>query len=292
MIKIVTFFIFLTQISLYAQEYEYKGAIMLGNSEALAYVIYFNIDRNNHIQGYSVSDYGGINETEAEIKGDFIPNKKLLTFTETKILFTKSKVPEDQFCLMKVNGKLEKKFGKEFYQGNFSSHNSDTAIQCVGGTMILASPKTIQALAKKALKVIDKIEMPDSIRNEAKAALNNNVNPEPIHRLESGDIQKINWPYDTLRLEIWDDKIEDGDIVEMELNGKKVISNYSVTNKVRKLQFKLISNQENKLTIRAITEGKYPPNSAKINIIDPYSKRTLICTNLKIGQTASILLKK
>ena len=65
---------FFTFLNLNAQEknqfeYELLGAVTLDENQLISYKIQFNVEANNFIQGYSLTDLDGENETKSYIRG-------------------------------------------------------------------------------------------------------------------------------------------------------------------------------------------------------------------------------
>lgn len=72
----------------------------------------------------------------------------------------------------------------------------------------------------------------------------------------------------TLKLKIWDNQIEDGDIVSVYLNEKKVINNLYLTNKPKEFEIELPAGREHLITVFAEDFGKAEPNTARVVISD------------------------
>jgi len=79
----------------------------------------------------------------------------------------------------------------------------------------------------------------------------------------------------TLKLRIWDSQIEDGDVVSIYLNDKKVISSLPLTNKPKEFEIELPPGREHLITLYAEDFGKAEPNTARVIINDGYREYTL-----------------
>jgi hypothetical protein len=165
------FFLLLFKIT-YSQVVELTGAIIIGKSEMMSYRIVYEIGKNNFISGYSIADLNGNSETKAKITGFYNPQKKTLKFEEKEIISTKANLPFTDFCLMIVDGKFEKKNGKNIYTGSFVSNSLNKKLACDRGTIVLATTRDIYDLAVKANKVIGKIPLPDSSGKAINEVLN------------------------------------------------------------------------------------------------------------------------
>ncbi|NJN34376.1 MAG: hypothetical protein HC817_09125 [Saprospiraceae bacterium] len=79
----------------------------------------------------------------------------------------------------------------------------------------------------------------------------------------------------TLRLEIWDNDQEDGDLVSIMLNGHLIAKNYAVRKAKRKLEIPL-QEGDNVLTFHAENLGQAPPNTAALSFFDGIDTQTII----------------
>ena len=66
-------------------------------------------------------------------------------------------------------------------------------------------------------------------------------------------------------LEIWDDQVEDGDIISIEVNGAVVVDQATVTNEGRRFGITLKPGR-NRILFRAHNLGRIPPNTAALAI--------------------------
>lgn len=95
--------------------------------------------------------------------------------------------------------------------------------------------------------------------------------PDPIKTIGGRDVEiKENVKVKTrsLKLKIWDNQIEDGDIVSVYLNDKKVISDVYLTNKPKEFEIELPPGREHLITVFAEDFGKAEPNTARVVISD------------------------
>ncbi|HEY8402896.1 MAG TPA: hypothetical protein VIK89_16635 [Cytophagaceae bacterium] len=85
---------------------------------------------------------------------------------------------------------------------------------------------------------------------------------------------------------IYDDAAEDGDIISLNLNGKWVLENFTLTNEGHIIQLK-VNPGENILIMYAINLGSSPPNTGAIEITD--SERTHnVVLNSDMGKNQAI----
>jgi len=92
-----------------------------------------------------------------------------------------------------------------------------------------------------------------------------------------------------LTAQIWDHNTEDGDSVNLKLNGEYILQNLSVRKKVKKIEFTLKAGN-NILELEALNLGKYPPNTVAIILSEgKHSKRIVLNSNLKISEAIKIV---
>lgn len=70
-----------------------------------------------------------------------------------------------------------------------------------------------------------------------------------------------------IKIMVWDDNEEDGDIISLRVNDQWLLQNMSLKNKKSQLHYQL-SKSENYLLLHAINLGKIPPNTAAVTIDD------------------------
>ncbi|HNX42995.1 MAG TPA: hypothetical protein PLJ84_01435 [Bacteroidales bacterium] len=276
----------------YSQAIELTGAIIIGKSEMMSYRIVYNINNKNEISGYSIADLGGDLETKSRISGVFNPSKKTLRFAETAILSTKAKLSVSDFCLMSVNGKFEKKGGKNVFTGSFISKSHNDKLVCESGTLILTTTKEIYKAAAQVSKAIDKLPASDSLTREIKARLNPLKGVENVKTLTSGKSEEYTLTDDTVQFDIFDDKLEDGDIISILKNNTTIIHELKTTNKVQSFRFVIRADEKAvTFTIVANNEGSSPPNTVKIVMTNGKTKELLI-SQLAKNQRVKLIFRR
>ena len=284
-------FIFIIQIC-YSQVIELTGVAVIGNFEMSKYKIVYEINDDNTIKGYSISDIGGDAQTKSKISGTFNPRKKTLRFEEKNIISTKLNLSFNDFCLMTVTGKFDKKGDKQIFTGNFKSKSPNQKLVCDSGTMILTTTQNIYELAAKFSKSVENRQLPDTI----KKIINDNLPTvkaiEKVKSIQAGSTTKYTLMSDTIRLDIFDDQLQDGDKITVLKNNVEVLSNFETTKKVQSLKFAIDKNDQAVLfTIISTDEGSSPPNTVKVFLING-NERVLLIAPLKKGQMVKIMLRR
>jgi hypothetical protein len=78
-----------------------------------------------------------------------------------------------------------------------------------------------------------------------------------------------------ITLKIWDSQIEDGDVVSVYVNDKKVLDRISLTVKPRTFEMNLPEGREHFITVYADDFGRAEPNTARVEISDGTQTHTI-----------------
>ena len=273
--------------ALQAQEYEFFGVIKLNDTSFISYKVLF--DRvNDSIQGYSLTDFAGKHETKSNIKGYYDEDENLLSFEEYDIVYTKSPVVQKDFCFVNFEGKVRNLDRVKAFSGDFKGLYAD-GTSCLDGMIIVNSGQEVKKRVEKIDKVVQRSrKFSDSIKKNIKVAkvldtLTRNI----IAKNENLNIftrdQKI-------KLAIYDAGKEDGDVINLYVDDKPVLENYTVLHEIKYLEFDL-ENVETKIRVEAVSEGTSSPNTVRLEVEDSRNfVRTI--TNLKEGEHAQMKLVK
>lgn len=79
----------------------------------------------------------------------------------------------------------------------------------------------------------------------------------------------------TVRIEVWDHQMEDGDIVSLILNDHWVVQNYELVKK-KKVFYVELQEGRNNFILYAHNLGKYAPNTASVSVVDGDETHTII----------------
>ncbi len=270
-----------------AQEYEFFGVIKLNDSSFISYKVLF--DRvNDSIYGYSLTDFAGKHETKSNIKGYYSEDENLLSFEEYDIVYTKSPVVQKDFCFVNFKGKVRNLDRAKAFSGDFKGLYAD-GTPCLDGMIIVNSGEQVKKRVEKIDKVVQRSrKFSDSIKKNIKVAtvldtLTRNI----IAKDENLNIftrdQKV-------KLAIYDAGKEDGDIINLYVDNKPVLENYTVLHEKKLLEFKL-ENPQTQIRVEAVSEGTSAPNTVRLEVEDSRNfVRTI--TNLKQGEKAQMTIVK
>ncbi len=270
-----------------AQNFEFLGVIKLNDSSFISYKLVF--DRvNDSISGYSLTDFAGKHETKSNIKGFYDEDDNILTFNEYDIVYTKSPVGENDFCFVNFSGKLRNLDRAKAFSGEFKGLYGDGQ-KCLDGMIIVNDAGRI---AKRVEKIDRKIQrsrrFSDSIKENISArkildTLNRNI-------IAKGENLNIFSRDQDVKLKLYDAGKEDGDRINLFIDGEEVLADYTVTKEIKEIQVPL-KNKSVTMRIEAINVGTSAPNTVRLEIEDSQNFiRTL--TNLEAGEKAEVTILK
>lgn len=121
-----------------------------------------------------------------------------------------------------------------------------------------ASPKPLPKPKPPAPPAVAEVAKPDSIGGRA---------------VEVNEMLKVK--NRTIKLKLWDSQIEDGDIVSVYLNDKKVIDRLYLRLQPQEFEIQLPPGKVHYLTVYADDFGKAEPNTAMISIFDGIHEQTI-----------------
>jgi len=269
-------------------DYELLGAIVLDENQLISYKIQFNLEKNNFIQGYSITDIDGEDETKSYIRGYYNQKANKIQFKESDILYTKSKFLPEEFCFVSFEGNFKGDSNKKLLDGNFVGIYDDKDT-CATGKIKLVGKKFIKKKVKKVYKKIKKVKRVDSI-------VKDNLKPENYlkkfseTKINSGEKVSVFVYSSKIKIDVWDYGIEDGDIITILQNDKPVIENIKVSR--RKQSFVLNLNQKvNTFKIITVDAGKLETNTTKLKLYD-FRREYEVVANLKKGEAAILNIVK
>jgi len=274
---LILFLLFLNSSS-YAQDNDYNfiGFINIDNHTFLPYQVVLN-DSLGAIQGYSIADSFGPDETKSYISGSIIQG--VINFKERDVIYTKSDVIVDDFCFLEVEAKIIKKKNQNKLSGNFKAYYSDSSL-CISGTLELVDSLS---LFKKNERLIRRVQK--KVEKKIKE-----LNDKELLILDGESSMELISRSDDIIISIWDNGRVDNDKVSVFHNGNCLLKNYAITKGVKTLSIQLVKG-ENLIEVQAMNKGLYPPNSARIKLEDD-KKVYQVNTVLNVGQSARIIIYK
>lgn len=91
---------------------------------------------------------------------------------------------------------------------------------------------------------------------------------------------------------VWDSGSIDGDIVSLYVNGKEILSQYTLTGTKKSIPVTLSNLGYNYILLYAHNEGSLPPNTCAVSIDDGNGEKNLVLSaNLKTNGAYNIYVK-
>jgi len=275
----ILFLILSVNLGFSQNTFSYLGTLILTNNTPISFCLELQED-NGIVNGYSITNINTPDETKSEISGLYFKKDKSFQLQETQILQTKSESALNTFCYISMNLRFKGKFGTKRLDGTFTGNFLDS-IECARGKIILMERTKLE---KEIKKITNKVE------NKYTEKFQDTSLVKRIQILKDGDDFTINWESNKVKLFIWDANIEDGDKIQLTINGNIILDNFETTNNRKKIKCKL-ENGENIIEIKATNLGFSPPNTSRIELVDSKTKYTIV-TQLKLGKTAVIKIIK
>jgi len=259
--------------------FNYLGTIILNDYTPMSFQLNL-MEKDGIVNGYSITNIGIKDETKSEVTGLYFKSDRSFQLQETQILQTNSEAPLNTFCYLNMNLSFKGIFKKNKLEGTFTGNFLDST-ECARGKIIMMEEKKLKTKIKKAKKKIQK---------KYKEEFDSTNIVQQTRILKEGDDFLIEWDSKKATLFIWDANKEDGDKIELQINGEVILDNFETKNKRKKIQFKL-KEGENIIEIKAINLGSAPPNTSRIELVDKGTKYPII-TQLELGKSAIIKIVK
>lgn len=260
------------------------GQVTVKGGDAYTYELVFT-RQGTHISGFSITDLQGPGETKASITGEIDTVKEKLTFTENKILSTKDK--SVTFCMLRGQLSYGRSHKITTLKGTFTGYAQDGKTQCGTGKIKLASAQELMTriLAIKEKDTATRTPQPAKTAPTGEVAVDHQSK-----QVLPGNTLKLYCPQPHIDIEIWDDKIIDGDVVTLTYGNQLLLSSYTITAQHKKLSVELTGDQE-VLKVIAVNEGAEPQNTARIRITSGTEVYDVDATTT-MGKDVYIVLQK
>ena len=269
---------------------QYSGVLTLANGNVLLFEIEI-IEDKGIVNGFSITGKGTSDETKSDLSGIFNKNTKTYKLKETQVLSTNSEADLNTFCYINMEIREVGKLSLKRYEGEFVGLLTNGKECAKGKIILIESEKLEKKIAKVNKKVNKKIEKEK--KKEKKKQEKEIEKEEPLlitQVLKDGDDMTINCQSNKITIYIWDANIEDGDKVNLTINGSELLNNFTTRSKRKKIKYKL-KEGVNTIEITATNLGSTPPNTSRIEIVDSKTKYPII-TQLELGKSAVIKILK
>ena len=287
----LTFFLLFSTIILSQKTEKYSGILTLENGTPIMFEMEFIQDKGI-VNGFSITGKGTIDETKSDISGIYNRNTKTYKLKETQVLETNSEADINTFCYIHMEIKEAGKLSLKRYEGTFTGYFINGK-ECANGKIVLMEKEKLEKKIAKVNKKINK-KIEKEKKKKKKETIKKEEKKEEVilttQVLKDGDDMIINCKSDKITIYIWDANKEDGDKINLTINGSEILKNFTTKRKRKKVKYKL-KEGENTIEIRATNLGSNPPNTSRIEIVDIKTKYPII-TQLELGKSAIITILK
>jgi len=271
--------------SAFAQSYQLDGFINIAGTRSKYSLSLNRIGQK--IEGFSYANIGTEDETKCSIIGSIDTIKELLNLKEVDIVYTKSKLPHQQFCMLAITIKKSNQKKINIYKGTCKGYLYKTQSACATGYLTLvdqpiAAEKTKEQLPLMDTPLIKKIE-----ENLLPSGLSTNERNQVLFQ---NNIQTLQCNSSSILLTIQDNNEMDYDKIAIEVNNDMILSNYTLSKQAKQLSIPLKS-EHTFIKICALNEGNSAPNTAFINIQSTSFSKSFI-SNLSTDACTTIDIKK
>jgi hypothetical protein len=258
-------------------QYRLVGWVTMGGGTKYSYSISFSVSGHN-IKGRSATliDY---EVNPALIKGTIDQAHGLMNFSESKDPSAPENSVLNFFCYFTIRLHYNNSGPVPFLEGDLVGHPDP-------GKAICATGKAFFPDSNKILKAV--FHTP---ARTAGPSFGNEVPAADAPSLLPGHPSVINTSATRAQIQLWDDTIEDGDMVTLIYNGKPLLQRYTLKAGKKTLEIPLSPGKADTLQLRAENLGSTPPNTAAISISLGADTHTYLATS-RPGQPVYIILKK
>ena len=262
----------------------FVGGAKVKGGATYTYKLTFS-DSNDTIKGYTVTDVMGPNETKTNITGTIQPHKQTLTFTEQRIVYTKSTAGKEDFCFLHATLKVTNIKGVTGLKGHFTGYKEDGKTVCAKGEMLLMSS---QDVLEKLLAMAPKR---DSVPEVVHPSTAPQETPTQVAHVLPGKSLDVWTTTEDVTLEVWDDKNIDGDVITLLHKEQALLKDYTLKHEHMRLNVHTGSNTTDSLTVIAVNEGSEPTNTARIQLTSGKDIQYIDATTV-MGKPVQIVLKR
>lgn len=270
--------------ALYAQKQEFMGTLKADGIEAITIKLIFEIAEDGTIEGKSITDFNGTDETTSSLIGKLNRNQKTLQFREIANLSTRADTAEADFCYISAQTlEITRIEDKNMIIGPFQGVFANGEF-CAEGEIHIVGPNILEKDKAPPEKPKSNLDL-DSSRMKGDPIATVDLS-QPI-----GDGTKVplKWETDSIRLDLWDTFEEDNDQVSIYHNGLLIKKNLAI--KKYRQSFYFPVGEACIIRIKADNEGSNPPNTVNAILSGGTQKQALV-TKLKAGESVELEISK
>ncbi len=237
------------------------------------YGFYFEMDLHPEGKGASsiVSEANG-GQAFHSLNWTFLPKDSILEFSELAILRKTS--PTWKWCIKNARLRLSRQGARYVMEGEwngFIEGRTPATGPCAPGKLYLEKP----ILGGADSMLVSNPMPPDSLGTPAR---------------ETKIERQIDVYRPDLKIKVWDNGTEDGDVISLFLNGKRIAHRFRITKGKASVQVKL-QQEFNLLVLYAEDIGTIVPNTVAISIDDGVKEHVLVL-NADLAHNGAVLIRQ
>jgi len=188
---------------------------------------------------------------------------------------------------MNVTGKLESKGNRLVFIGTFSATAKSTEVTCDSGSIMLMDDNTLTRLKNKSVKSISKTKADTVAKGDQPADWKYTET-----NLNSGGTSYFSLSDKVVRIEVVDDRFQDGDRITLMMNSETLAKNIEITNAVTGWTKHLNPDQKD-ITFRLIAESEGTIALTTVKVALRHGKNLdMVNVTLNKGESATLILTK
>ena len=245
------------------------GSVSVDGGKVYPYKL-FVTDSAATLTGYSVMDVMGTDETKTAVTGSVDRGKKQIAIRETKIIYTKSKESDTDFCYLHARLKAGAIKGANTLKGHFTGYKADRKTVCAKGKIMLVCA---QDVLDKLLEIAEKEKIPepaaaDTANTVPKVRIihEKEVDDKIVTKLLPGKTLELPFEQAVVTLEIWDSKNIDGDIITLERDNVPLLERYTISGRRKTVTVDMGDSRSVNLKVICVSEGVEQVNTARIKL--------------------------
>jgi hypothetical protein len=259
---------------LFAQEktqLSFDGKLIFNDFSSISYKLNIGINENGDFDGIAVKDVFVENPKALKVTGFINFDQSTISFLELNAIHKRGRFEEHNECMIHVSlASLSSLENKVIVEGEFTGISQGDK-PCYKGKVILTAPK-------KAFQKFYKSYAESSVQSTKKEEHLLQQFYFDKEYLTKDNFQNIKLlsPVDFIEIQLWDQEVEDGDIVDITINERIFKKDLAIQNE--KQSFRItVETDKIVIEIKAKNTGSIFPNTMSMNVIatpNMYSLKT------------------
>ena len=225
----IVFFLFFCS-SAFAQRFQLDGLVNIAGTRSKYSLSLNRIGQK--IEGFSYANVGTEDETKCSIVGTIDTVKEIIYLKEVDIVYTKSKLPHQQFCMLAFTIKKSNQKKINIYKGACKGYLYKTQSSCATGILTMVDQPIAAEKTKEQLPLIDTPLIKKIEENLLPSGLSTNERNQVLFQ---NNIQTLQCNSSSILLTIQDNNEMDYDKIAIEVNNDMILSNYTLSKQAKQL---------------------------------------------------------